>query len=223
MKPILLIILLGVGYPGLGQNKSHPYSVHKKTADSILTLMIDEGVFNKHVRFAAERSYYVKLNDVSQKKIDFHQPLNFKPDFYTFSYDFSHPAFSGHIFPLVLTLDVNGKFVADRYFHGFVIVSDLMDSTIVSKEKAIKSLKAINKPGYRIDKSSMKLVWDSVAMDNESFVKTGDVRDLARYNSIAWRVNGTIIFERNKKKYRGYFQMNALTGEIAEHFAVPWD
>ncbi|HEX7904839.1 MAG TPA: hypothetical protein VF487_13265 [Chitinophagaceae bacterium] len=222
MKSKLFLILFIASCPCLGQIK-YNYSTYKKNADSILTSMIDEDIFNTYVRLAPKKSYYIKVENAAEKKIGFNEQLSFTPDFYTFSYDFIHPAFSGHSFPIVLTLDHNGHFAYYKHFQGFVIITDSMISSIVSKKKALEYLKESRKPDYKINKSSMKLIWTDISLDHKSFLKTGDVRSLAQYTSIEWRVKGEILFERDKKKYQGHFQINVFNGHVGNHFAIPWD
>lgn len=199
------------------QSKQDRYREYKENADSLLTTIIDKGVFTKHVRFQAGKSYYSREGD-SRGKVSFSGQTDWEPDFYTFFYNFSHPGFSGHRFPIVITLDRSGQFAPQMPFRGLVIIPDSLDAIVVSKKMALKSLKDIGSRN-KAYASSIQLVWDNDESKDQVY---GSVRELAEFNSIKWRVRGTILF-RDKKKYRGNFLVDALTGGIERRFAIPWD
>jgi len=201
----------------LAQSKHDRYSEYKKNADSLLNTIIDKGVFVKYVRFQANKSYYIREGDKIHRKVSFSKQTNWDPDFYTFVYNFSHPGFPGHRFPIVITLDRFGKFAPHMPFCGLVIIPDSLDAIVVSKKMALKSLKE-NESRSKVYPSSTQLVWYNEEKDQvyES------VRELAESCSMKWRVRGTVLF-RDGKKYRGNFLVDVLTGGIERRFAIPWD
>lgn len=201
------------------QSKQNGYGEYKKNADSLLTTIIDKGVFIKYVRFQADKSYYIKEGNNTHQKVSFSRQADWDPDFYTFVYNFSHPGFSGHRFPIAITLDRSGKFAPQKHFCGFVIIPDSLDAIMVSKTMAIKLLKDGGPRRSKAYPSSMQLVWHNNEKKEQVYAS---VRELAEFNSIEWRVRGTVLF-RDEKKYRGYFLVDALTGAIGRHFAIPWD
>jgi hypothetical protein len=211
-------VLLLSSITAMAQSKQNNYGEYKKNADSLLTTIIDKGVFIKYVRFRADKSYYINDGNSADQKVSFLKQVDWDPDFYTFSYDFSHPGFSGHRFPIAITLDRFGKFAPQKHFCGFVIIPDSLDAIIVSKEMAIKSLKD-DGPRNKAYPSRIQLVWFNSEKKEQVYAS---VRELAELNSIKWRVRGTVLF-RDEKKYRGYFLVDALTGSIGRHFAIPWD
>jgi hypothetical protein len=217
MKQIFFIkVLLLSSVITVAQSKQNGYGEYKENADSLLTTIIDKGVFTRYVRFRADKSYYIKEGNNTHQKVSFSK--DWDPDFCTFFYDFSHPGFSGHRFPIAITLDRSGKFAPQKYFCGFVIIPDSLDAIIVSKKMAIKSLKD-GGPRKKAHPSSVQLVWFNSEKKEQVYAS---VRELAEFNSIKWRVRGTILF-RDKKKYHGYFLVDVLTGSIERHFAIPWD
>jgi hypothetical protein len=59
--------LLLSGVITLAQSKHDRFDEYKKNADSLLTTIIDKGVFNKFVRFQANKRYYGKKENTGRK------------------------------------------------------------------------------------------------------------------------------------------------------------
>ncbi len=175
-----------------------PTDSQRYKADSVVAFFLGDEVFQRYVK-----------PDTKETK----QPTNST----FFKYNFRHPKFSGETFVIAFTLDSAGRFVPGKETHGLVSIESPNDSTWITAKQAVAICRD---QARRINKRSLRLVWDSTSVSYDTFKLTHDYRDIVP-GRIVWTIDGEVQFRGDR--YSGTFDVDLFTGRVARRFAIPWD
>ena len=196
MNPLSLVLVLLLPLTLFAQKPTDP---QRYKADSIVTFFLGDQVFQQ----------YVKLDTKETKRATANSTF--------FKYNFRHPKFSGETFVIAFTLGSTGQFVPGEETRGLVSIDSPNDSTWITGQQAVA---ICLDQARRINKRSLRLVWDSTPVSYETFNLTHDYRDIVP-GRIVWRIDGEVLFRGDR--YRGMFDVDLMTGRVARRFAIPWD
>ena len=191
---LLLVLLLPLTLFAQKQTDSQRYK-----ADSVVAFFLGDEVFQRYVELYKKETKHAAANSTF------------------FKYNFRHPTFSGETFVIAFTVDSAGQFVPGEETHGVVNITSPNDSTWITAKKAVAICRD---EARRINKSSLRLVWDSTPVSYDTFKLTHDYRDIVP-GRIVWRIDGEVLFRGDR--YRGTFDVDIFTGRVARRFAIPWD
>ena len=176
-----------------------PMDSQRYKADSVVAFFLGDEVFQR----------YVKLDTKETKQPTANSTF--------FKYNFRHPKFSGETFVIAFTLDSAGQFVPGEETRGLVRIESPNDSTWITAKQAVAICRD---QAVRINKRSLRLVWDSTPASYDTFKVTHDYRDILP-GRIVWKIDGEVLFRGDR--YRGTFDVDLFTGRVARRFAIPWD
>jgi len=176
-----------------------PTDSQRYKADSVVAFFVGDEIFQR----------YVKLDTKEAKQPTANSTF--------FKYNFRHPKFSGETFVIAFTLDSAGQFVPGEETRGIVRIESPNDSTWMTAKQAVAICRD---QARRINKRSLRLVWDSIPVSYDTFKITHDYRDISP-GRIVWKIDGEVLFRGDR--YSGTFDVDLFTGIVARHFAIPWD
>ena len=213
VKPILLLFAC-ITLTAHGQQPSAEQRNLAK-ADSIVTYFLGAENFQKYVVLNSVKTSghenYPERDSVAAKATSGRGLL-------LYEYFFRHPKFSGHIFPIIITLDSTGQFVPSPQTRGLVDATSINDSSSVNARQALDL--CYHEPHRSIRKRSLRLASDAVDVSYDTFQRTHNFRDIVP-GRIVWQVDGKVEFRGDV--YSGMFQVDLVTGTVGRHFAIPWD
>jgi hypothetical protein len=178
-------------------------------ADSIIAYFLSEEVFMR----------YVKPQGMCLEIIRFNNHVVHKSET-LIRYNFKHPKFSNKTFEISFVLDSCGRLIVDEPnppVKGLIRIDSLNETNWISAEQAIN---ICSDQSYRLKKKSLRLTWDSNNVSYDTYLKTGNFRDIVP-GELVWEIDGKVEFRGDI--YSGTFQVNAVTGLVSRLFAIPWD
>ena len=214
MKSILFLFAC-ISLTAYGQ-RPHVQQRNLAKADSIVAFFLGPENFQKYAALASVK-IYGNVTHVELERQHASDSSAFKPRLLLYEYYFRHPAFSGDIFFITITLDTIGQFFPCPQTRGLVDARSINDSS-VNAQQALEL--CYNEHHRSIKKKSLRLAWDAVEVSYDTFEKTHNFRDIVP-GRIVWQVDGKVEFRGDV--YSGMFQIDLLTGTVGRHFAIPWD
>jgi len=196
MNSLPLVLVLSLPLTLFAQK---PADSQRYRADSVVAFFLADEVFQRYVKLDTKETRHATANSTF------------------FKYNFRHPKFSGETFVIAFTLDSAGQIVPGKETCGLVRIESPNDSTWITAKQAVAICRD---EAHRINKRSLRLVWDSTSVSYDTFKLTHDYRHIVP-GRIVWRIDGEVLFRGDR--YSGTFDVDLFTGRVARRFAIPWD